>query len=318
MLSIQRDNVTIIDEYPHYPIDLQSGGAGRVRWTAPTEMAASAAGGGGATASAGNRSSITNDDLLAQLAEAEMDEGGFLGGGDTSASMSGGGLMGVSGPGLMSASRKHASVSGSSSPYAKSANAAVPVNRSELPDSEKTSDDVVRTADTGSKTSPLLSAPNAPSIAAAAGTGSSPEKQPASVAQETTKEETIDLDFGAFQDGADVATSNEKQKSEIGGAGNNEATPSASSEGKVGHKDAARGKPSGGTLEDELSQLEELERELGIMGVTGSGSAGAKAGARDETVSGEGGEVRKEDGGDDSFDMDNLDELEGYLESLAK
>lgn len=72
-----------------------------------------------------------------------------------------------------------------------------------------------------------------------------------------------------------------------------------------------------GSLEDELSQLEELERELGIMGVGGAGEGGGvKAGGGGVAKSGGG--IGMEASKDDAFDMDNLDELEGYLESLAK
>lgn len=76
-------------------------------------------------------------------------------------------------------------------------------------------------------------------------------------------------------------------------------------------------KAAPGSLQDELSQLEELERELGIMGVGGEGGTGD--GGEGGTGEGKaGGEIGVEASKNDAFDMDNLDELEGYLESLAK
>lgn len=70
---------------------------------------------------------------------------------------------------------------------------------------------------------------------------------------------------------------------------------------------------AGSSLDDELSQLEELERELGIGGSTG-GVHSAGGGS----MAGEGKSSPRDAEKDDSFDMENLDELEGYLESLAK
>ena len=81
--------------------------------------------------------------------------------------------------------------------------------------------------------------------------------------------------------------------------------------GAAGAEPQAKATASG-SLDDELSQLEELERELGIMGVVGSPGEGEGVGA------GGGGGGGSEAGKEDQFDMDNLDELEGYLESLAK
>lgn len=73
--------------------------------------------------------------------------------------------------------------------------------------------------------------------------------------------------------------------------------------------------PASGSLEDDLHQLEALERELGIMGVGGEGgSDSGRKGGEVEVKAAPGGEASK----DDAFDVDNLDELEGYLESLAK
>lgn len=101
-----------------------------------------------------------------------------------------------------------------------------------------------------------------------------------------------------------------------------ENTPGAALEKKaeapVGAGGDGPSKPeAAGSLNDELSQLEELERELGIMGVVGdSGGAGGGGGGGGGSAA----TATATDGGkdDDNFDMDNLDELEGYLESLAK
>ncbi|CAM9712797.1 unnamed protein product, partial [Discosporangium mesarthrocarpum] len=90
-----------------------------------------------------------------------------------------------------------------------------------------------------------------------------------------------------------------------------------------GGRDTEGGK---GTLTEELSQLEELERELGIMSLGGAvGAGGGDAGAGGQGKGGVGaGEEAGVGGGQsgagasgEAFDIDNLDELEGYLESLA-
>lgn len=91
------------------------------------------------------------------------------------------------------------------------------------------------------------------------------------------------------------------------------------SPGKRAASATAAAVPTGASLNDELSQLEELERELGIMEVVGD-SAGTSTGSETGGSGGAGsvGAVAEAGKDDDNFDMDNLDELEGYLESLAK
>lgn len=100
--------------------------------------------------------------------------------------------------------------------------------------------------------------------------------------------------------------------------GANEALPSPAAGSASGGAEALSGKSAtaaAGSLEDELSQLEELERELGIMGVVDG--VGGAAGSGD-VGGGVNGATEGDAGKDDHFNVDNLDELEGYLESLAK
>ena len=112
---------------------------------------------------------------------------------------------------------------------------------------------------------------------------------------------------------------NSASKAEVGGPSVGGGTAEAAVTGDGGGKCEIIGKgvltnpataAPGSSLEDELNQLEDLERELGTMGASGGaggvgGSGGSKIAAADA-------------GKDDGFDMENLDELEGYLESLAK
>lgn len=156
----------------------------------------------------------------------------------------------------------------------------------------------------------------------------------ADVASGEPPEETVEFDFEAspLADAAALASSlphgeatgketvqGGKQEGVTGARqGANETLPSSGAGSASGGAEALSGKSAtaaSGSLQDELSQLEELERELGIMGVVeGVGGAAGSGGVG----GGVNGVAEGDVGKDDNFNVDNLDELEGYLESLAK
>lgn len=139
------------------------------------------------------------------------------------------------------------------------------------------------------------------SMAAGGGGGDGKERSP-----EADKEFQADSSPSVGHEGAP------SNASVLEGAAGGSAVPAARL-GKTPGKSTST-KPTAASLDDELSQLEELERELGIGGSTG-GVHSAVGGS----MTGEGGKPSPRDAEkDDTFDMENLDELEGYLESLAK
>ncbi|CAM9754893.1 unnamed protein product [Ectocarpus sp. 6 AP-2014] len=252
--------------------------AGRNRWGASS--AASTGGGGtdtAANASAAPSSSkpaggITDDDLLAQLAEAEMEQDEFpaggLGGGD--------GAVGVPGSVLTSA--------GVTPP------------------------------------APPVAASSGVSSSGESGKGASSGSEGAGAAEAVGAERNKENSASQQDDGVLDFDDPEFDTLDVAGAATQGGTGTAAAEGMGGAAPAggaaAASKSAGETLGDELSQLEELERELGIMGVVGDSAGGGGGGGGGNKAAPEGeAEVGKSD---DGFDMDNLDELEGYLESLAK
>lgn len=222
---------------------------------------------------------IDDDDLLAQLAEAEMEQDALLG--------------------STKAEDTHADISGLS-------------GSERIPSSAVPGDGIfsggekaVRNADDGGKSGatavPMEEmiefgiSPGAPSTAKASRKDGGGCDSPASKDQPDPPSQP-------------TAVVLPPTSSEADGGINEDAASKTAADSKV--------KGASGSFKDELSQLEELERELGIMGIGGKdgvdlttpkgGVAKAKPGA--------GSEASKVD----AFDMDNLDELEGYLESLAK
>ncbi|CAM9847808.1 unnamed protein product [Ectocarpus sp. 12 AP-2014] len=253
--------------------------AGRNRWGASS--AASTSGGGG-TATATNASAapssskpvggITDDDLLAQLAEAEMEQDEFPAGG-----LGGGnGAVGIPGSVLTSA--------GVTPP------------------------------------APPVAASSGVSSSRESGKGASSGNEGAGAAEAVGVERNEEKIASQQDDGVLDFDDPEFDALDVAGAATQRGMGTAAAEGMGGAAPAsgaaAASKAAGETLGDELSQLEELERELGIMGVVGDSAGGGGGGGGGNKAAPEGGaEVGKSD---DGFDIDNLDELEGYLESLAK
>lgn len=170
--------------------------------------------------------------------------------------------------------------------------------------------------------------PPAPPVAASSGVSSSGESgqgassgnEGAGAAEVVGAERNKEKSASQQDDGVLDFDDPEFDALDVAGAATQGRTGTAAAEGMGGAAPtggaAATSKAAGETLGDELSQLEELERELGIMGVVGDSAGGGRGGGGGNKAAPEGGaEVGKSD---DGFDMDNLDELEGYLESLAK
>ncbi|CAM9925627.1 unnamed protein product [Sphacelaria rigidula] len=261
---------------------------------------------------------ITDDDLLAQLAEAELGEDDFLGGVNLEDDDNASRTPGLSSSPATTTRDSRADAGGGASFEKGKFSGAADVDglssSSALPRKEETMgiDD--------------------PSCVGVEGGGGSTAGKVGSGGGEVDGGRAPPAEQQSETNGLDAT----RAKTKEAGAPSSLSTPSAAPASAATSEDSSKlapqsaateegvGKGVGGganvvsgSLEDELSQLEELERELGIMGVGGAGEGGGvKAGEAGVVKSGGG--VGMEASKDDAFDMDNLDELEGYLESLAK
>ena len=227
--------------------------SGRAQWSDAASPPGSAPAPTAAASAASRTSDGMNDDeLLAQLAEAEMEEGGLP-------------------------------------PPRRS------TNPSSAPDAPARGDES-RPAGGGSSETVV------DEKAASAGEGILSTAPESTLAAKREGEEASGHERGAQRKSALENEPGSAAATVAGGAGSGEIS------GKGSNPPPSAPEPS---LEDELTQLEELERELGIVGVSGAAGKGKGAGAGSKSWVGDAGK-------DDSFDMENLDELEGYLESLAK
>lgn len=222
---------------------------------------------------------MTDDDLLAQLAEAELDQDDYLGGGNPGEKDSQNVISGLP----SSSARTGAAIAKNYTVFTgdKSSGVGAPVEETvefdldyDLPDAGASGKEEVGGGKTNDDASGEM--------------GGAEVRQLSSVS--TSVEATVSNN--------DVDSS--KPKLPVGGA--------------KGFQGKAGAKPVAGSLEDDLSELEALERELGIMGV-GAEGAGERGGG---SIGGGQGALGGDASKDDAFDVDNLDELEGYLESLAK
>ncbi|CAM9186351.1 unnamed protein product [Scytosiphon promiscuus] len=267
--------------------------ASRSRWGL-NPAASAAAPDASASSSTKPSGGITDDDLLAQLAEAEMGQDDFLGGGGDSGAPAGSSFSAAGG-------------TGAGPPAAPSTAGSGKVAAAGSGQSVKVGDAAAAAGGASSRVG--ASGGGGGDVGASVQTGAQAEGKKDSTASATNDESAGIMDFDDAE--FDVLEASEMSATAAQGAG------AGGAGGSGGPKPASAAAPAASeTLVDELSELEQLEKELGIMGVVGD-SAGEDGGSGGGGSGG--GRVGADSSkNDDNFDMDNLDELEGYLESLAK